>query len=273
MSYFKVFKIEDYLYQFKDALGSLSTLLIGKDAALVLDTCYGIGDLYQEIRNITNLPLIVINSHGHMDHSCGNYQFDKVYIHSKDYKLVKEHNSPKWRINNINAARKINMLPIDFNIDEYINKREGNLEFLDDINSFSLGEYTIEILMASGHTHGSIALYCKELKLMIVSDAICQYVWLFLNESTTVTEYVKTIKNVLSYDFDNFIVGHTTGLLPKDKMIEYLNCAEDLIKGINSENIEKVSFTNFDDIDSYAYCTDKLYSSNGCGVVFDKNKL
>ena len=47
---------------------------------------------YEEKReNITTKPLIVVNSHGHMDHSCGNYQFDKVYIDKRDLELVKKH--------------------------------------------------------------------------------------------------------------------------------------------------------------------------------------
>ena len=269
MGYFKIFKQDDNLYQFKDALGSLCTLLIGSEKALVLDTCYGIGDLYKEIRNITDLPLLVINSHGHMDHSCGNYQFDEVYIHSKDLELVKKHNSIAWREKNIESAIKANVLPVDFDKELYKEKREGNIKLIDDIKEFSLGDLTIEVLPAYGHTQGSIALYCKELKLMIVSDAICQYVWIFLEESTTVSEYVNTVKNILKIDFDNFIVGHIPGLLPKETMIEYYECA----KNIDLDKSERASFNNFDDVESYAYCTDYLYSKNGCGVVFDKNKL
>ena len=104
---------------------------------------------------------------------------------------------------------------------------------------------------------------------MIVSDAICQYVWIFLEESTTVSEYIKTVKNILEVDFDNFIVWHVPGLFPKETMIEYYECA----KNIDLEKSERASFNNFDDVESYAYCTDYLYTKNGCGVVFDKNKL
>lgn len=269
MGYFKVFKQSEKLYQFKDALGSLSTLLIGSKKALVLDTCYGIGNLYQEIRNITDLPLLVINSHGHMDHSCGNYQFDEVFISSKDYELAKNHNSIEWRKRNIATAMKNNVLPDGFDEKTYIERREGNLKFLDDIKEFSLGDISIEIISASGHTAGSIAIYCKELKLMIVSDAICQYVWLFLEDSTSVTDYINTVERILKEDFEYFIVGHVPGLLPKKTMIEYYDCA----KNIDLRKAQKVSFENFDNIESYAYCTDYLYSKNGCGIVFDKNKL
>ena len=127
MSYFKVFKQSDNLYQFKDALGSLCTLLIGTERALVLDTCYGIGDLYSEIKNLTNLPLIVVNSHGHMDHSCGNYQFDEVYIHSNDLELVKKHNSLEWRKRNISSAVNMKVLPINFNEELYLSQKWGKM--------------------------------------------------------------------------------------------------------------------------------------------------
>ena len=157
MSYFKIFKTNDKIYQFKDALGSLSTLVIGSEKALVLDTCYGIGDLEKEIRKVTNLPLIVVNSHGHMDHSCGNYQFEQVYIHSNDVDLAKKHNSLEWRKRNIESAKKANVLPIDFDEDEYLKKREGKLILIDDVDKFSLGDLTLEILPAFGHTRGSIA--------------------------------------------------------------------------------------------------------------------
>ena len=66
MGYFDVTKYNDNLYQFKDKLGVLVTLVIGTEKALVLDTAYGIGNLKKEIREITDKPLVVVNSHGHM---------------------------------------------------------------------------------------------------------------------------------------------------------------------------------------------------------------
>ena len=114
MGYFTVYKYNENLYQIKDALGSLITLVIGEEKALVFDTGYGIGDLKKQVEEITNKPLIVVNSHGHMDHSCGNYQFEKVYIDKRDLELCKKHNSKPWRIRNINSAKNIKVLPENF---------------------------------------------------------------------------------------------------------------------------------------------------------------
>ena len=52
MEYFTVFKYHDGLYQIKDALGVLSTLVIGNEKALLFDTGYGIGNLKEEVEKI-----------------------------------------------------------------------------------------------------------------------------------------------------------------------------------------------------------------------------
>ena len=269
MGYYKIHKYSDTIYQISDALGSLISLIIGKEKALVLDTGYGIGNIYEEVRKITNLPLLVINSHGHMDHTGGNYEFEEVYIHSYDLELVKKHNSPKWRMRNIESARGAKVLPDNFNEQEYIKKGAGNLLLLDDINYFDLGDKIVEVILTPGHTRGSISLYCKKERIMITSDAICQYVWLFLEESTTVADYVNSVKKVLEYDFDYFLVGHGPRLIKKEVMREYLECAESL----DLQKAKKVTFKNFEETNSYEYSTDYLYSPNGCGVVFDPDKI
>ena len=71
MDYFINIKINDHIYQIKDRMGVLMTLIIGKEQAMLIDTGYGIYNIYDHIRSITSLPLIVVNSHGHMDHCCG----------------------------------------------------------------------------------------------------------------------------------------------------------------------------------------------------------
>lgn len=269
MSYFETVKYDDYLYQIKDKLGVLATLVIGETKALLLDTCYGIGNLKEEVENITSKPLIVVNSHGHMDHSCGNYQFSEVYIHPYDINLANKHNSFERRKQNLLSAKAQKILPIDFDEEAYLSQNAGNLKPLEIGQIFDLGNLKCEVLPLYGHTQGSIALYIASKKLMLVSDGTCPFVWLFLKESTTVTEYITNLKNILKYDFDNFLVGHGARLLPKKRMYSFLEIAET----IDLEKSIRVSFNNFDNLNSYCYSHDKLYDQNGCGIVFDPNKL
>lgn len=269
MSYFQIYEYNDHLYQIKDSLGVLSTLIIGKDKACVIDTCYGIYDLKAEIKKITDKDLIVINTHGHMDHASGNYQFEEVYIHEKDLELIKHHTSKTWRQKNINSAKRMNVLPENFDEQNYLEKREGNLKFINYFDKFDLGEITCEILPLSGHTKGSIAVWIKEWKLLISSDGACPFVYMFFNESTTVEEYIESLENLLKYDFKEFLVGHgPKKLLPKSRMEEFLKVAKEI-------DINKSIKVNASDegIETYCYANVPLYDQNGAGVVFTPSKL
>ncbi|ASN38616.1 MBL fold metallo-hydrolase [Paeniglutamicibacter terrestris] len=55
-----------------------SGLVVGQERAAVIDTGSGpreAGGLYQAIRKITDLPLVVVNTHAHGDHAFGNSYF------------------------------------------------------------------------------------------------------------------------------------------------------------------------------------------------------
>lgn len=113
-NYFTTFKINHHIYQIKDAMGVLTTLIIGKEKALLIDTGYGLYNLKKYISNITTLPLIVVASHGHMDHTGGNYLFEQVYIDEKDINLCKKHNNKVWRQNEIDTALNLNLIDHTF---------------------------------------------------------------------------------------------------------------------------------------------------------------
>lgn len=120
MSYFTTFKINDHIYQIKDAMGVLTTLVIGKQKALLVDTGYGLENLKEYIEKMNNKPLIVVNSHGHMDHTGGNYLFDEVYIHPLGIELCKKHNSFDWRSNELETAKKLKLIDHTFDEDFFL---------------------------------------------------------------------------------------------------------------------------------------------------------
>ena len=270
MNYFEVVKYDDSLYQIKDKLGVLSTLIIGEKKAILFDTGYGIGDLNSEVRKITDKELIVICSHGHMDHTGGNYQFDEVYIDELDYNLCLSHNNTNRRQRNINSLNRIcpNFISENnFDVNKYLSLGAGNLKVLDK-DYFDIGE-DVNVIRLEGHTQGSIGLYLPKRKLLLVSDAICPFVWLFLKESLSLVKYIKMVERTLKLDFDNFLVGHGARLFPKSKMFDFLNVA----KSVDLDRSVKVSFENFDDLNPHCFTFGKMYDQNDCGVVFDPNKI
>ena len=75
--YYKVIDMGDNIYHIWEPAGTASSLIIGKTKALLIDTGYGYGDLKSVVRSLTDLPLRVVNTHCHIDHAGGNYQFQE----------------------------------------------------------------------------------------------------------------------------------------------------------------------------------------------------
>ena len=63
-------------------------LVTGEKSAAVIDTGVGFGNLKKVIETLTDLPYIVLNSHGHMDHLGGNHEFGKAYLSEKDFDMA-----------------------------------------------------------------------------------------------------------------------------------------------------------------------------------------
>lgn len=80
-------------------------LFVGSKQAALIDTGYGFGDLKQAVRSVTDKPLIIINTHGHCDHTGGNAQFEEIcYIGEKDIALCQEHSEAAMRRDNAKRA-------------------------------------------------------------------------------------------------------------------------------------------------------------------------
>ena len=268
MSYFKIKKYNDNLYQLIDTLGVISTLIIGQTKALVFDTCYGFASLLEEVKTITDKELIVVDSHGHMDHTAGNFHFSKVYISELDYSLCKRHNGIKMRKSNIARAKQICAIDDTFDVDSYLAHREGNLDFIYPDDIFDLGGLHAKVICMEGHTPGSIGILLEEWKLLLVADATCPFVWMFLDESLPLSKYIKMLERVIKLDFDNFLVGHDARLFNKEEMVGFL----ELAKRVDPKKSFKVNYEGFE---SNSYCYTEAIDKDHitCAVIFNPDKL
>lgn len=63
-------------------------LLTGSSRALLIDCGYGAADLPSLIATVTNLPVTVVCTHGHVDHALGSWMFENVYLHPADKNIL-----------------------------------------------------------------------------------------------------------------------------------------------------------------------------------------
>lgn len=211
-------------------------LIVGEERALLFDTGHGFGDLHEAVRAVTDLPLYVVNSHGHLDHACGNCWFEEeVYIHPKDMELCRQHNSPQGRKDGIGMAEEsagrfpgIETLPADFDAERYLQMGCGNLVPVEEGHVFDLGGRTLRVIELPGHTKGSIGLLYPEEKLLYVGDAINSGLWLFLEESEPLSVYRETLEKAWGIDFEKIVMAHDFEMRPKAVLQDYMDVAENL---------------------------------------------
>lgn len=199
-------------------------LIVGTHHALLFDTGYGFGDLKALVRSITDKPLYVVNSHGHVDHTCGNWQFGGAYIHPKDMELCRVHNTPALRCAELDGAE----VSADFDQEEYLHHDCGILRPTGEGDCFDLGGIRLEVVELPGHTSGSIGLYCRERKLLFVGDAINSFVWLFLPEVEPLDVYIRSLHRAAALPFSYMVQSHEPAPVAKRKLWDYLDLAENL---------------------------------------------
>lgn len=236
--FYRIERMQEGIYRISSKENVFMELIVGREKALLFDTGYGFGDLRETVREITELPLIVVNSHGHLDHACGNYQFaETIYIHEKDMEFCRQTNSAQVRAEAVDAGKHCmqydtgkpeNILPEGFEEEKYIHQGPGKLEAVSEGHVFDLGGFTLKVIELPGHTRGSIGLYLRERKLLYVGDAINQFLWLFAPEADSLDTYIHTLKKAETIDFEKMYMGHNPMAGTKENLEWYLDCAKNL---------------------------------------------
>ena len=78
-------KISDQLYVITETESVHCYLVIGSDKAMLFDIGYGYENIIPLVRTITDLPVMLVLSHGDPDHGLGSKWFDEVWIHPLDW--------------------------------------------------------------------------------------------------------------------------------------------------------------------------------------------
>lgn len=261
----EITKIDDSTYRFTEYALKVPVymyLLVGEEKALLIDTGYGFTDVPSAIKQITPLSLIVVNTHGHLDHTHGNHFYESVYLSDKDEEFFAKHNSKsgvKQVAKDLGIPYFLTKLPLIKNIvSSYPSKHIP----LPNEMCFELGNRKVSIIETPGHTQGSISLFDEKNRWLFTGDIICKDgVLLHLPESTSVKTFRESIRKIK----DLTDSGKVTTLFPahqqtpvEPNVLEYYEkAATDIIEGnIPPKNKEKGN-----------------HAVNGTTIRFNKEKI
>lgn len=224
----KLTKLNDRVYLMDDDGNGTGYIVIGSKKCAVIDTMYGSENLYDIVRTLTDLPVFVINTHGHLDHIFGNIYFEEVYINEKDMPTLKAHTSfPEFK-----------------ELCEKMNKEMPELKFTKEGDTFDLGDLTLEIYDIPGHTPGGILVLCPELRILFTGDSINRHSWLQLPGCPSIKEWIPSLErvNFLKEKADYILHGHAKGFDPISLMDDHLQGAREIAEGKTENDPDYIWF-------------------------------
>ncbi len=158
-------------------------LIVGQQRALLLDTGAEPCDLMGMIREITPLPLVVLNTHGDGDHTANNNQFRDIHAHPDEFATIRR-----------------------FRPD-----LTSTLHPITELSAFDLGDRVLHVIETPGHTPGSICLLDRKNRILFSGDTL-SYGPVFLGgDHRDIHTYRETLVKLMTMGgFDTIYPCHST---------------------------------------------------------------
>ncbi len=235
-SWYQTYEIAPNTWAIDDNGLDVIFLIAGSQRALLIDTGMGFGDLAAEVRALTSLPLVVANTHGHIDHVSGNGQFAQVYITDADRPFAAEPATAEDRemvMRHFFQGEQPRTPPPGFEIEKWCVKVPDEILPLLPGQVFDLGGRRLEALPIPGHTPGCMAFLDRQARLLFAGDAILAGVWMQLNESLPLHEFRSSLMVVkgLMDCFDWIYSGHNVKPFPAADLPGYIAGIDQILAG------------------------------------------
>lgn len=178
-------------------------LLAGKESALLVDTGASSPDARDIAQGLTDLPLMLINTHADRDHIAGNGSFGEIYMSPNE--------EPHYR----KSGGTGTVIPV----------KEGDV--------IDLGDRQLKIIDIPGHTKGSIAILDVNNRVLISGDTIQDGDIFMFGEEREMDKYIGSLKHMSDYDgmFDVIYPMHGSFPVYPDLIPKLLEGAEQIRAG------------------------------------------
>ena len=182
-------------------------LFAGKEKAMLVDTGFGTDNLKELVSSLTDLPIMVVNTHVDRDHIGCNHLFDQnqTFMHPAEF----------YRYSTFPAGEGLTAYPL----------WEGDV--------IDLGGRKFEVVLIPGHTPGSIVLIDDENRIALMGDSVqTGHVFMF-QAGRNLPAYIHSLEKLskLKNRFDLMYPGHGDLPLKSAYLDELLDCARGLLSG------------------------------------------
>lgn len=246
--YYQCRMIEDRTWLIRDLYGDCSYLLEGEKYALLIDTGIGLPGFEEAVRQLTDKPVRVLLTHGHLDHIGGCGYWKEVMIHEKEISTLGRHQNVGYRQIIRGLTKEVGLKLKEKAIQNCIHiKIPREINFIkekDDGQAIDLGGRRLIIMETPGHTEGSVCLWEPDRKALYSGDNICENrVMLSFPESCSPACYGRSLKKLASIQdkIQKIYAGHNKVPLPPAWIGHFMDCAAALAGNRQMGSIEETS--------------------------------
>jgi glyoxylase-like metal-dependent hydrolase (beta-lactamase superfamily II) len=221
-------------YQYEEAI---STLILGEEKAVLIDTGCGIGNIREAVEEVTDMPVMVLNTHAHNDHIAQNYQFDEIAMLDHPWSHDAQEGLPNSEMAHLIAEGMLwKPLPEEFDPDNYVVPGFKVTRWLEDGEILDLGNRTLEVMHTPGHTPDSICLLDKEDRLLFTGDMFYTGgIYTYLNGGDIPT-FIKSYQRMLEHydEYDRLMPSHNEPWVEKNLLKDVFKAVVDIAEGRGS---------------------------------------
>lgn len=158
-------------------------LIVGSARAMLLDTGAEPCDLLKMIREITELPLLVLHTHGDGDHTANDGLFSDIYAHPDEFDVIRR----------------------------FRPELMAKLHPITESSAFDLGGRVLRVIETPGHTPGSICLLDQENRILFSGDTVSYGPVFLFGDHRDIGTYRKTLDKIQALGgFDTVYPCHNT---------------------------------------------------------------
>jgi len=183
-------------------------LVIGSEKAAVIDTGLGLANLREVVEQLTDKPVIVLNTHGHLDHVGANQLFDMSYIHEADVEMMLSATREQRLHGYCDFFMPGNTEMCEFAKKNMVPDKPFKYEFVKEGDKIDLGDVELEVVAFPGHSPGSVAYVDRRDNVVFCGDSLLFRVQLGSRES--LAQYLDSLDHFAeaTEGIDTIINGH-----------------------------------------------------------------
>jgi glyoxylase-like metal-dependent hydrolase (beta-lactamase superfamily II) len=236
--WFEAYRISDgvfALYEPGQCEEAISTLIVGQDRAALVDSGCGIGDLRAAVSVLTDKPVMVINTHTHLDHVGGNRQFDEIamFDHPWSRRLAAEGASQAEYAHLLEPGMLSRALPVGFDAERYELPPFTVALWLRDGDLIDLGDRSLEVIHTPGEAPDHVCVLDAADRLLCTGDLYCNGgIWAHLPGGDP-QAFPSSYRRLLSRadEFDLLMPSHNEPAVPTRRLQEALGAIEAILAG------------------------------------------